>query len=209
MSFIDSNPRLAWAQAYETGMRTQAAADMEEAGCKVQTSGIKGGGGYNDHYVPVYSAICRMEQSEDSQQRLLASIGHWLSLNDTGEANQHIDIVAEAVLGQFIALTSQWAQYRKARKQRVEALIVARLMQDRDNVDGERPPKQPREICHYTREYLGIKIVSDNWKQDGWDKVWLLLGEIIKRYEDEAMEPVMEATYHANREMRNFLLNAA
>ncbi|WP_159552741.1 hypothetical protein [Billgrantia tianxiuensis] len=36
--------------AFESGIRTQAAADLAEAGSKVQTSGAKGGNCYGDHY---------------------------------------------------------------------------------------------------------------------------------------------------------------
>ena len=93
MSYLDSNPRVAWANAFESGVRTQAAADLEEAGCRVQTSGGKGGGCYGDDYIPVYSAIRAMEITDP----LLAAVGHWLCLADTSAANQHLDDVAEAI----------------------------------------------------------------------------------------------------------------
>ena len=205
MSYIDHNPRIAWAEAFESGIRTQAAADLEEAGVKVQTSGAKSGGCYNDHYVPIYSAIKRMERESPT----FAAVGHWLCLNDTGEANQYLDDVADTILTRFILATPKWAEYRKVRKERVEALIQARMMQDRDNVDGTRPAWQPKEICLYCREFMGIKIVSDNWSRDGWDKVWLLLGDIVQQLESEAMKPISDTAYHANKEMRNFLLHAA
>ena len=205
MSYIAHNPREAWAQAFESGIRTQAAADLEEAGAKVQTSGAKSGGCYNDHYTPIYSVIKRMERETPS----LAAVGHWLCLNDTGAANQYLDDVADTILTRFILATPEWAEYRKARKERVEALIQARMMQDRDNVDGTRPAWQPREISLYCREFMGIKIVSDNWKQDGWNRVWLLLGDIVSDLESSAMEPVSEAAYRTNKEMRNFMKNAA
>lgn len=198
MSYIASNPREAWAQAFETGLRTQACADLEEAGAKVQTSGAKGGGSFNDHYAPVYSVIRRMER----EQPVLAAVGHWLSLNDTGAANQYLDDVADTLLMRYIVATPGWAEYRKARKERVEALVQARLMQDRDNVDGSRPPMGPAAICAYTNGWLGVKIVEYNWQRDGWDMVWLKLGEILHDMESEAMTPIVEVAHKMNRLMR-------
>jgi hypothetical protein len=205
MSYIDHNPRLAWAEAFETGIRTQACADPEEAGAKVQTSNAKGGGGYNDHYVPVYSMIKRMEREQPS----LAAVGHWLCLNDTGEANQYLDDVADTLLTRFILATPAWPSYREARRERIEALIQARMMQDRNNIDGTRPSWQPKEVCFYAREYMGVKIVSDNWQRDGWDAVWLLLGDLLSQLESEAMTPISDIAYQANKAMRNYLRHAA
>lgn len=195
MTYLSSNPRIAWAMAFESGIRTQAAADLEEAGAKVQTSGAKGGGCYGDHYTPVYSAVKRMEREEP----LLAAVGHWLSLADTGAANQYLDDVAEAVLALYIEKTPEWAGYRKARRERLEALIQARMMQDRNDMDGSRPLWQPKEICFYCREFMGVKIVSTNWRQDGWDKAWSIIGGIIAKLEDEAMKPICKAVKQTNR----------
>ena len=195
MSFIDTNPRVAWAYAFESGIRTQAAADLEEAGAKVQTSGSKGGGCYGDHYTPIYSAIRHLEAASP----LLAAVGHWLSLADTGAANEHLDTVAEAVLARYIDKCPDWCGYRSARKQRIEALIQARMMQDRNDMDSSRPSWQPKEICFYTREFMGVKIVSTNWKQDGWDKVWSMVGDIIASLESEAMKPICKVIKETNR----------
>lgn len=195
MSYLDSNPRVSWACAFESGIRTQAAADMEEAGCQVQTSGAKSGGCYGDEYTPVYSAIRSMER----EYPLLAAVGHWLCLADTGAANQYLDGVAEAILELYVAKTPEWSSYRTARKERVEALIQARMMQDRNDMDGSRPLWQPKEVCFYCREFMGVKIVSTNWKQDGWDKVWSMVGDIIASLESEAMKPICKVIKETNR----------
>ena len=205
MSYLDSNPRVSWACAFESGIRTQAAADMEEAGCQVQTSGAKSGGCYGDEYTPVYSAIRRMER----ESPLLASVGHWLCLADTGAANQHLDDVAEAILELYVAKTPEWSSYRTARKERVEALIQARMMQDRNDMDGSRPLWQPKEVCFYCREFMGVKIVADNWQRDGWDKVWSRIGDIIHSLESDAMEPISKKIRETNKKYREFCRQAA
>lgn len=195
MTYLSSNPRIAWAMAFESGIRTQAAADLEEAGAKVQTSGAKSGGCFGDEYTPVYSAIRRMER----ESPLLASVGHWLCLADTGAANQHLDDVAEAILALYIEKTPEWSSYRTARKERVEALIQARMMRERNDIDGSRPLWQPKEVCFYCREFMGVKIVSTNWKQDGWDKTWSIIGDIIAGLEGEAMKPICKVIRQTNR----------
>jgi len=195
MTYLSSNPRIAWAMAFESGIRTQAAADLEEAGAKVQTSGAKSGGCYGDHYTPIYSAVKRMER----EVPLLAAVGHWLCLADTGAANQYLDDVAEAILELYVAKTPEWSSYRTARKERVEALIQARMMQDRNDMDGSRPLWQPKEVCFYCREFMGVKIVSTNWRQDGWDKVWSMIGGIIAKLEDDAMKPIYKVVKQTNR----------
>lgn len=198
MSYIDHNPRVAWAEAFESGIRTQAAADLEEAGVKVQTSGAKSGGCYNDHYIPVYSMIRRME----ADKPVLAAVGHWLCLADTGEANQHIDDVVDTVLTRYIVSTPAWHEFRKARKERVEALIRVRMMQERNNMDGSRHSLGPAAICALSSDWFGIKIVEYNWQRDGWDAVWQKLGDILHALESDAMEPIIEVSRSANRAMR-------
>lgn len=198
MSYIDHNPKVAWAMAFESGIRTQAAADMEEAGCKVQTSGTKSGGCYGDHYTPVYSAIRRMERDTP----ILAAVGHWLCLSDTGAANEHLDTVADAVLARFVESTPAWAEYRKARKERVEALVQARMMQERLDMDGSRPPWGPAAVCDFAAEWLGVKIVESQWQRDGWEVVWQRLGEILRDMEADAMEPIAEVSRATNKLMR-------
>ena len=199
MSYLDSNPRVSWAMAHESGIRTQAAADLEEAGAKVQTSGTKSGGCYGDEYTPVYSAIKRMER----ETPLLAAVGHWLCLADTGAANQYLDDVAAAILALYVAKTPEWISYRAARKERVEALIQARMMQDRNDMDGSRPLWQPLEIAFYCREYMGVKIVAKNWLQDGWHREWTKIGDIMASLESQAMEPIYQVIKQTNRLYKN------
>lgn len=196
---LDLNPRVSWACAFESGIRTQAAADLEEAGAKVQTSGAKSGGCFGDEYTPVYSAIRRMER----ETTLLAAVGHWLCLADTGAANQYLDDVAEAILALYVAKTPEWSSYRTARKERVEALIQARMMQDRNDMDGSRPLWQPLEIAFYCREYMGVKIVAKNWLQDGWHREWSKIGDIMASLESQAMEPIYQVIKQTNRLYKN------
>ncbi|GHB13872.1 hypothetical protein [Modicisalibacter luteus] len=57
----------------------------------MQPSGAKSGGSHNDHYVPVIKCMEREQPS-------LAAIGHWPSINDTGETNQYLDDVVDMLL---------------------------------------------------------------------------------------------------------------
>ncbi|WP_106478131.1 hypothetical protein [Phytohalomonas tamaricis] len=206
MNHIDSNARIAWAQAFETGIRTQACADMEEAGMNVQTSRKNpGGGSHNDHYTPIYSAITRLERSNPT----LANVGHWLSLNDTEQANRYHDDVYDTVLTRLIMAMPAWSEWREKRKERAKALIQARMMMDRLNVDGTRSGWTPQEICVFVGEYLGVKIIRNNWYQDGWVAVWEMLGFIIDELENCAMEPIHDAIRKAKQDMRKELKHAA
>lgn len=213
MNYLSSNPRIAWAMAFESGIRTQATVDLAEiqqaqpkkSGRKAkgpviaatETRVNKGGPGaaHGDEYTPIYSAIRRMERDTP----LLAAVGHWLSLADTGAANQHLDDVAEAILVSYIAKTPDWSSYRTARKERVEALIQARMMQDRNDMDGSRPMWQPKEVCFYTREFMGVKIVAKNWLQDGWHKEWSKIGDILASLESASMEPICKVIKETNK----------
>lgn len=198
---IDSNPRVAWAEAYESGIRTQAAADIAEAGCKVQTSKKQNSGGsHNDHYTPIYATIERMSR----EQPILAAVGHWLCLGDTGAANLYLDDVAEAILELYIERigAEQWASYRVARKQRVEAIIQARMVMERNDMCGEQPKWQPSDVAFYCREVMGVKFVTSNWHKDGWDDAWAVVGDILRTLEIEAMEPIHDSISRANKLIR-------
>lgn len=197
---LNRNPRIAWAMAYDNGLRTQACADLAEAGAKVQQSNPNPGGGHNEDYVPIYSVIRAMERDTP----VLAAVGHWLCLPDTGDANQHLDDVADTVLTRYIVQTPAYSQFRQARKQRIEALVYARLLFERDNMDGSRREWEPREVCVLIRETWGVKIVSDNWRRDGWEMVWQAIGGIIDAVADEAMAPVRDATREANAALREW-----
>ena len=221
--YLNSNPRVAWAMAHESGIRTQAMVDLAEiqqaqpktGGRKAkgpvvaatETRVNKGGPGaaHGDEYMPVYSAIRRMERDAP----LMAAVGHWLSLADTGAANQYLDDVAEAILALYVAKTPEWANYRTARKERVEALIQARMMQDRNDMDGSRPLWQPKEVCFYCREFMGVKIVADNWQRDGWVHVWRDIGDILHSLESDAMKPISQTIKATNKKCREFIEEAA
>lgn len=239
MKYLASNPREAWAMAFETGIRTQASADLEESqsdpiivksgkrkryvlgfdeeGKPVtytreqisasQDRSRKGGPGaaFGDAYHVVYSAIAKLER----ENKTLANVGHWLSLNDTEQANRYHDDVFDTVLTRLIINTPAWDEWRDKTKERAKALIQARMMQDRLNVDGTRNGWTPQEVCVFASEYLGVKIIRNNWYRDGWVAVWELLGIIISDLEDSAMKPVSDAVAQTNREIRNYLKNAA
>lgn len=216
MKYLSNNPREAWAMAFESGIRTQAAVDLAEIQqAQPKTSGRKargpvvtatesrvnkGGAGaaHGIEYMPVYSAIKRMER----ETPLLAAAGHWLCLADTGAANQYLDDVAEAILALYVAKTPEWSSYRTARKERVEALIQARMMQDRNDMDSSRPLWKPLEIAFYCREYMGVKIVAKNWLQDGWHREWSKIGDIMASLESHAMEPICIVIKETNRQYK-------
>lgn len=220
MSYLDGNPRVSWANAFESGIRTQATVDLAEIQEAQPVKGKraknaeqrepvtatqdrvnKGGPGaaYGAEYTPVYSAIRRMER----ESPLLAAVGHWLCLADTGAANQYFDDVADTILALYVAKTPEWSSYRTARKERVEALIQARMMQDRNDMDGSRPLWQPLEIAFYCREYMGVKIVAKNWLQDGWNREWSKIGDILSSLESQAMEPIYHVIKQTNRLYKN------
>lgn len=225
MNYLSSNPRIAWAMAFETGIRTQATVDLAEIQEAQPTKGgrrksdqrdpvtatqdrvNKGGPGaaYGDIYTPVYAATKRMERDTP----LLAAVGHWLCLADTGAANQYLDDVAEAILALYIEKTPEWSSYRTARKERVEALIQARMMQDRNDMDGSRPLWQPKEVCFYCREFMGVKIVPANWIRDEWSAVWAKIGDILAGLESDAMKPIHEVIKATNKIYRAERLKAA
>lgn len=239
MKYLANNPREAWAMAFESGIRTQAMVDLEESqtdpvivksgkrkryvlgvdekGKPVtytreqvtanQDRSRKGGPGaaFGDEYHAVYSAIIKLERDN----KTLANVGHWLSLNDTEKANRYHDDVFDTVLNRLIMNTPGWDDWREKRKERAKALIQARMMQDRLNVDGARKSWTPQEVCVFVSEFLGVKIIRNNWYQDGWVAVWELLGIIITGLEDCAMKPVINAVAKTNREMRNFIESAA
>lgn len=64
---ITTNPKLAWAKALDSGVRSQLGPIIEEleTGGGVQYT-RKGGPGaaYGAEYGPVYSCICRMERNQ-------------------------------------------------------------------------------------------------------------------------------------------------
>ncbi|TDX30772.1 hypothetical protein DFO67_10427 [Modicisalibacter xianhensis] len=237
--YLTSNPREAWAMAFETGIRTQASADLAESqsdpvvvksgkrkqyllGYDEEGKAItytreqvsasqdvsrKGGPGasFGSEYQSVYSAIAQMER----ENPVLANVGHWLSLNDTEQANRYHDDVFDTVLTRLISMTPAWGDWREKRKERAKALIQARMVQDRLDVDGMRPGWTPQEVCVFASEYLGIKIIRNNWYQDGWVAVWELLGLIIKELETSAMKPIEKTISQTNKEISNFLKHAA
>lgn len=205
---IDTNARVAWANAYDSGIRTQAAADMAESGCKVQTGKKQNSGGsHNDHYWPIYATIERLGR----EQPTLVAVGHWLCLSNEGEANQHLDDVADAILDRYVSQVGAgvWMKYRKTRKQRVEAIIQARMTMERRDMCGEQPKWQPTEVAFYCREIMGVSIVVSQWKRDGWDDVWSTVGDIIRDLEIDAMEPIHHSISRANKLIRQEWQEAA
>lgn len=211
MSYLDSNPKIAWAMAYESGIRTQASVDlaeMQEAQPTkpkqrkgeerrepvraTQDRVNKGGPGaaYGAEYTPVYSAIRRMER----ETPLLAAVGHWLCLSNTDAANQHMDCVAEAVEQLVIESIPNWSDgkvWRTAKKERVIGLIRVALIERRLDMSGEVKRWTPEKIGAVMLGWYGMSINTRDWARD-WLPVWALITAVIDRLEDKAMAPIDE-----------------
>ena len=211
MKYLDSNPKISWALAFESGIRTQATVDlaeMQEAQPKRQKARKgesaerrepvtatqdrvnKGGPGaaYGAEYTPVYSAIRRMER----ETPLLAAVGHWLCLSNTDAANQYMDCVAEAVEQLVIDSIPNWSDgkvWRAAKKERVSGLIRVALIERRLDMSGEVKRWTPEKIGAVMLGWYGMSINTRDWARD-WLPVWALITAVMDRLEDKAMTPI-------------------
>jgi hypothetical protein len=61
---------------------------------------------------------------------------------------------------------------------------------------------QPREVCFYCAEFVGVRIIADNWQRDGWESAWNKIGDILYELESDAMSPIVDVTRATNRLMK-------
>ena len=200
---ITTDPKLAWAMALDTGVRSQMGPILEEleSGGGVQFT-KKGGTGaaHGIEYGPVYARICRLER----EQPTLAAIGHVLCHPSTEQANAYLDDAVGAVEGKVIASIPNWGDgraWRPAKKERVHYLIHVALLERQRNLSNEQPAWGPERIGATMAEWYGVAITTRKWHQD-WMPVWSVIQASINHWEGEAMEPISETIGDMVRNIR-------
>lgn len=190
---IITEPKLAWAMAMDSGVRSQLGPIIEdlEMGGRVQYSARGGAGaGHGADYAPVYAEITRMEREEP----VLAAIGHYLCHPSTERANACLDAAVEAVEAKMIASIPNWNDgqvWRKAKKAKIHWLIHVALMERQRNLSNAQPAWGPERIREVMADWYGVAIVTRKWHQD-WMPVWAVIQASINHLEGEAMEPVSQ-----------------
>jgi len=190
---ITTDPKLAWALALDSGVRSQLGPILEELenGGGVQFT-KKGGAGasHGIEYGPIYSRICRMER----EQPALAAIGHVLCHPSTEQANAWLDDAVEAVEGKVIDSIPNWTDgraWKAAKKERVHYLIHVALLERQRNLSNEQPAWGPERIGEMMAGWYGMPIVTRDWARD-WMPAWSVIQAAINFWEGEAMEPISE-----------------
>jgi hypothetical protein len=57
-------------------------------------------------------------------------------------------------------------------------------------------------VCFYCAEFVGVRIIADNWQRDGWESAWNKIGDILYALESDAMSPIVDVTRATNRLMK-------
>ncbi|MDC8803922.1 hypothetical protein PRZ61_10790 [Halomonas pacifica] len=200
---IITDPKLAWAMAMDSGVRSQLGPIMEdlESGGRVQYS-TRGGAGasHGAEYTPIYSRIRHMEREAPA----LAAVGHVLCHPCTEQANGHLDEAVAAVQARVIALIPNWSDgkaWRTAKKERVHWLIHVALMERQRNLANDQPAWRPERIGEMMREWYGMSIVTRDWARD-WLPAWSAIQASIDYLESEAMEPISDTIGEVVRKFR-------
>ncbi|QFT84951.1 hypothetical protein FIU88_08180 [Halomonas sp. THAF12] len=200
---ITTEPKLAWAMAMDSGVRSQLGPIMEdlETGGRVQYS-TRGGAGasHGSDYAPIYAEITRMEREEPT----LAAIGHFLCHPSTEQANAFLDAVVEAVEGKVIESIPNWGDgraWKPAKKERVHWLIHVALQERQRNLSNAQPAWGPERIGAHMADWYGVAIVTRKWHQD-WLPVWSVIQAAINHWEGEAMEPISQTIGDVMRHFR-------
>lgn len=202
---ITSDPILAVMKALDSGVRTQAAADLEEAGCRVQTSGNRGtGAGHNADYWPVYACIARMEREQPGQ----AATIYTLYAPTEAESNEWLDAFHGQLLIGMIEATPGWKDLRKKKREMVEWLLMAAIFERRHDLERVRPSWGPEAIAYHLAEQHGVRLSVSQWKRD-WAQFWNVAQGLIDKAEDAAQEPICAALSHEREKYRNEMQRAA
>lgn len=187
------HPKLAWAMAMDSGVRSQLGPILEELdlGAKIEYT-KKGGAGasHGVEYTPIYSRIKRMEREHPS----LAAVGHVLCHPSTEAANAYLDAAAAAVEATTATAIPNWGDGRAwsaTKKERVHYLVRVALMERQRNLSGENPDWGPERIGSVMADWYGMAIVTRKWAQD-WMPVWSVIQASIDRWEGDAMEPISD-----------------
>ncbi|MFG6139492.1 hypothetical protein [Halomonas sp. B23F22_10] len=188
---ITTEPKLAWAMAMDSGVRSQLGPIMEdlESGGRVQYS-TRGGAGasHGSDYAPVYAEITRMEREEP----VLAAIGHFLCHPSTDQANAFLDDAVAAVEAKVIESIPNWGDgqvWRKAKKAKIHWLVHVALIERQRNLSNERAAWTPETVREVLADWYGVAIVTKDWARD-WLPVWAVIQSSISFLEGEAMDPI-------------------
>lgn len=190
---INTDPKLSWAAALDTGVRSQLGPILEELenGGGVQYSSKGGvGAGHGAEYWPVLSRIQRMER----EQPQLAAIGHVLCHPDTEARNSYLDAAADTVEAKVIALIPSWIDgrvWRQAKKDKVSHLIRVALMERSENLSNELPDWPPEKIGEKAGDWYGAPIDTRFWARD-WLPTWCVIQAVINNLEADAIEPISD-----------------
>lgn len=202
---ICNDPILAVMRALDSGIRTQAAADLEEAGCRVQTSGNRGAGaGHNAQYWPVYACINRMERERPE----MAATIYTLYAPTEGDSNQWVDAFIEHLLSGMSQAVPDWSKLRSKKREMIEWLIAAAIFERRNDLERVRPAWGPEMIAYHLAEQHGVRLVVNQWQRD-WAGYWGIAQVLLDKAEDAALKPI-SATIKENSEIcRNNISKAA
>lgn len=202
---ICSDPILAVMKALDSGIRTQAAADLEEAGCRIQASGNRGvGAGHNAEYWPIYARITHMER----EQPELAATIYTLYAPTEEESNQWVDCFIERLVTGMIQAVPDWAKLRSKKRELIEWLVVAAIFERRNDLERERPLWGPEAIAYHLAEQHGVRLVVSQWQRD-WAAYWNIAQALIDKAEDDALKPIRATIKEYNGISRNKIPEAA
>ena len=192
---IATDPKIAWALALDTGVRSQMGVVLEELRInkngRIQYSATGGAGAsHGADYAPIYARIVRMEREEPT----LAAIGHVLCHPDTEAANAWLDDAVGVVEARVIDAIPNWSDgraWKPAKRERVHYLIHVALLERQRNLSNEKPDWSPERIGAAMAEWYGMGITTRDWSRD-WLPTWAVIQAVIKHLEGEAMEPISE-----------------
>lgn len=202
---ITNDPILAVMKALDTGVRTQATADLAEAGCRVQTSGNRGAGAsHGADYWPVYACIARMERERPE----LAATIYTLFAPTEEESNDWLDAFHAHLIAGMIRNVPDWAKLRNKKRDLIEWLIIAAIVERRNDLERVQPAWGPEKVAFYLADQHGIRIPAHNWKRD-WEQYWNIAQSLIESSENSALEPVSATIKREREKYRNELKQAA
>lgn len=190
---IATDPKIAWAMALDTGVRSQMGPILEELhmGGAIQYS-TRGGAGaaHGADYAPIYGRILLMEREEPG----LAAVGHVLCHPDTEKANGWLDAAAAVVESRAIAAILNWGDgraWRPAKKERASYLVRVALIERQRNLSNAMPAWSAERIGAVMADWYGMPITTRDWARD-WLPTWAAIQAAIHALEADAMEPISE-----------------
>lgn len=202
---MTTDPILAVMLALDTGVRTQATADLEEAGCRVQTSGNRGAGsGHNGQYWPVWAHIAGAEREAPGQASTLLT----LYAPTEEESNKWVDVMHEMIVTMMAGVIPGWSDMRKKKRDQISWLAFAAIVERRSDLERIQAPWQPERYRYYLAEHHGVSLPQHNWQRD-WQPFLAAAQACIEKAEDAALSPVSAIIRSVNQKERQEVLKAA